>query len=198
MLFRSDGVEYPVDTPRYLPNGQLLIEGQATNLLTWSSRPDAIGLSLTEFDGFYKYTYVAGARYPQSASNVFSVKKGDVINFSGKLVDTDGPNIGFVLYSPDGFNEEVIATRAGEWFSGEFVVTMDSDRATLRTYLDRGNEYPTNGTYFVLYGTQVTINSGASSYIPTNGTAVTRAADECFVDYQLPPNKYRDLKGFNA
>ena len=30
----------------------------------------------------------------------------------------------------------------------------------------------------------------------SNTTAVTRAADECFVDYQLPPNTYRDLKGF--
>ena len=37
-----------------------------------------------------------------------------------------------------------------------------------------------------------------STVFPTNGIAVTRAADECFVDYQLPPNTYRDLKGFKA
>lgn len=52
------------------------------------------------------------------------------------------------------------------------------------------------GKGYLVRNLQVEATEFPTSYIPTTTETVTRAADIAVVDYQLPPNKYRNLKGY--
>lgn len=199
-----DGVEYPADTPRYLPNGELLIEGQSTNLVL-----DSEGGWGTDSDGL---TAIAGAGYKGYNSYIIdNMTNTSTLGRASKLLSTaittgkqyratvyfrhlDGDYPDLRLYARSNSSAIKPPLHHSEW--QQIVV-----EATAKDELAFFIQIRANIAYKceVALGSVTEINTTldeVGSYIPTTGTAVTRAADECFVDHQLPPNTYRDLKGF--
>ena len=192
-----DGVEYPANTPRYLPNGQLLIEPQSTNLLRYSiSSGDTTGwqcsCELTK-DQNTPWGSPVGIKLtsPADTNNNRGIwvhvgsqnKKGCFSVMLKGEIGGEKVNVGFNVNDP--------VTLTTDWVRYAFPYS-----ATHNTNL---TIYAVNECSFYVYGVQMENDSGHNSttFIPTTtAVTVTRAADECFVDYQLPPNTYRDLKGF--
>ncbi|NDG61846.1 MAG: hypothetical protein EBY29_00030 [Planctomycetes bacterium] len=88
----------------------------------------------------------------------------------------------------------VITSYAGSWYriqltgtlaaavSFVFIVPLDSATPPVST-TDYGREaYLGNGSSFYVWGAQLELGSGASSYIPTGASGVTRNADSCLMN----------------
>ena len=230
-----DGVEYPANTPRYLPNGQLLIEPQRTAV--WWEGIKCNGWctgswETYDFGGHHWQkvttdTKNAGSAYISTSSNFVlsgTIQEGTeyVCTFAYKK-NAKFTYIGTVSY--------VRSINPMFYIGADGCATKETRNG--RTILEVKDNYPSAGyctvVYHVVAGHSAVLTDfyahlksaavvgdtfefallqvergenldfGASSYIPmTSLVNATRAADECFVDYQLPPNTYRDLKGFKA
>ena len=164
----------------------LLIEGSATNLLNWSEtfattggtnnnwadtnltrtstnntspRNDATALRITASAG--NGTIISSAAIGTSASRTLSVWLRRVIGTG---------NIQYTLDNGTNWTTQVITS---SWVRYSFAATTAAQRVGFRIV--------TSGDAIELWGAQLEAGSGASSYIVTVASQVTRNADSCLM-----------------
>ena len=210
-----DGKEYAVNVPRYTTDGKLLIEPQSTNLLLKDLYKDVRSETITS-GNFLSVTtskVIGTAGYGHRGLVIFDDIVKDGSGTLSAILDLSKTDTGafMVIHSADTEDKAAkIMFNSDGTVKGHFNCTYtltDLGNKLLRVVLASTNADLVGGRYCGFgnwnVGGKITFKNPqyeqgtvATSYIPTTTTAVTRAADECFVDYQLPPNKYRDLKGF--
>ncbi|WP_368162985.1 hypothetical protein [Aeromonas sp. s6] len=187
-----------VNEPRFEKEG-LLIEGASTNLrsqpLHLGSVVGATGESLNDTLGAInaaKYTITADAglrltficQPASSTSLTFSIKIHQSSSVrSGILLVRDhtaGANLDIVNFNLDTDSDSATCKKFGQWNCYTVTTTQFTSGSVPWVYFGAtGSNSPgqTIGKFLVIGDCQVEPLSFASSYIPTNGTAVTRSAD---------------------
>ncbi len=187
-----------VNEPRFEKEG-LLIEGTSTNLrsqpLHLGSVVGATGESLNDTLGAInaaKYTITADAglrltficQPASSTSLTFSIKIHQSSSVrSGILLVRDhtaGADLDIVNFNLDTDSDSVTCKKFGQWNCYTVTTTRFTSGSVPWVYFGAtGSNSPgqTIGKFLVIGDCQVEPLPFASSYIPTNGTAVTRSAD---------------------
>ncbi|WP_368222716.1 hypothetical protein [Aeromonas sp. s4] len=187
-----------VNEPRFEKEG-LLIEGASTNLrsqpLHLGSVVGANGESLNDTLGAInaaKYTITADAglrltficQPASSTSLTFSIKIHQSSSVrSGILLVRDhtaGANLDIVNFNLDTDSDSATCKKFGQWNCYTVTTTRFTSGSVPWVYFGAtGSNSPgqTIGKFLVIGDCQVEPLPFASSYIPTNGTAVTRSAD---------------------
>ena len=188
--------------PRFEKEG-LLIEGQSTNLrsqpLHLGSVAGATGESLSDTLGAInaaKYTITADAglrltficQPALSTSLTFSIKIHQSSSVrSGSLLVRDhtaGANLDIVNFNLDTDSDSATCKKLGQWNCYTVTTTRFTSGSVPWVYFGAAGANLTGqtvGKFLVIGDCQVEPLPFASSYIPTNGAAVTRAADVCSV-----------------
>ncbi|MFQ2209950.1 LamG-like jellyroll fold domain-containing protein [Aeromonas caviae] len=191
--------------PRFEKEG-LLIEGQSQNLVTHSV--DLIAPSWNKQQSGTGSAPVVTANYAQAPDGSMTacrlqMNKGagaSTVDYSGVLHPISGLVVGAthtlsVWLKSANQNSYNIALSLNGLGSTNVAITPEWRRFTITVVLDDPNRYPrlqlrggqgTSDTADILtWGWQQEALPFASSYIPTNGAAVTRAADICWIPSEL-------------
>ncbi|MDB4245981.1 hypothetical protein N9824_00390 [bacterium] len=161
----------------------VLLEPQRTNLIQWS---DLFSASST--GGYYGLYWNAiitdnNAISPDGSLNASKVVRGtdDVLIRALSVVTVSTENTA-TLWAKKG-NYDKITLDIGDEATSTITLTDEWQRietttsSALNTHVDISMPNSASGDYIYIYGFQVEEGSYATSYIPTNGTAVTRLAD---------------------
>ena len=183
-----------VNEPRFEKEG-LLIEGQSTNLAPQGS------LRISEVGGVVGWSLSGAAGITNSVSEVVDPRYGTLVRFGAGVART-----AYVLQSLGGFevgatytisahcphddtglpimrvlDKALTYTRVGDRVFATFV----AEATSLSFQIGKGVMAGTTPleSSVVMGNIQITKHSFVSSYIPTNGAAVTRAADAIQIPY---------------
>lgn len=170
-----------VNEPRFEKEG-LLLEGASTNIVTNSNLFYAYGAGTTKVDA------QPGPFGANDATRIDTVNAYTGTNppLSASLVDGGIYTTSMWLRGAVGGERLAIGLHNGV---GGTVITLTTEwrrYAVTQTRLAGANpacviQAVVGGSSFFVYGAQVEAMPFASSYIPTNGAAVTRAADQAWI-----------------
>ena len=171
--------------------GALKLEPQRTNNIQWS---DLFSASST--GGYYGLYWNAiitdnNAISPDGSLNASKVVRGtdNVVIRAGSVVTVSNEYTA-TLWAKKG-NYDKIMIDIGDEAASTITLTDEWQRIettatpTLNTHVDISMPNSASGDYIYIYGFQVEEGSYATSYIPTQGSAVTRLSDSCS---QTPPD----------
>ena len=186
-------------------NGALKLEPQRTNLVTYSedfSNASWTKASLTvdsnsttspdgslNADKITKTSGGGGIIYTQSISGTYTVSsymKADTSNYSLLYVNFSSGTDGSVYFdltdgvissevSVNGFIENI----GNGWYRCGATFTTPASLSDVRFFPAEYNSTSATSGSIYIYGAQLEAGSYATSYIPTQGSAVTRVADVC-------------------
>ena len=165
--------------------GALLLEPQRTNAIQWS---DLFSASST--GGYYGLYWNAiitdnNTISPDGSLNASKVVRGtdDVLIRALGVVTASTANT-TTLWAKKG-NYDKMMLDIGDEAASTITLTDEWQRietttsSALNTHIDISMPNSASGDYIYIYGFQVEQGSYANSYIPTQGSAVTRSADVC-------------------
>ena len=171
--------------------GALKLEPQRTNNIQWS---DLFSASST--GGYYGLYWNAiitdnNAISPDGSLNASKVVRGtdNVVIRAGSVVTVSNEYTA-TLWAKKG-NYDKIMIDIGDEAASTITLTDEWQRIettatpTLNTHVDISMPNSASGDYIYIYGFQVEEGSYATSYIPTQGSSVTRLSDSCS---QTPPD----------
>lgn len=188
-----------VNEPRFEKEG-LLIEGQSQNIIPTSNFPQNLaGWAAPNATG-NRYSYVTAPDGTSTAVKVSfagdgfnqifpSLAVGTVYTFSFYAKNETATDVNAPIILGSGVVAGVVRIPANTaWTRYSVTRTFQAGDSTLRWY------FSTKNVEVSLWGAQLEALPFASSYIPTNGAAVTRAADQAW----LPAAGNRFIGGLYA
>jgi hypothetical protein len=167
------------DPTTLAPRG-LLLEGSATNLLTYSEDFNAAAWTDTSITRATGNTDPAGGatavRFTASSGNATVIRAAAIGTTTTRTFSiflrrvTGTGNIDYTLNNGSTYTTQAIT---GSWVRYTFTATSANHQVGIRIV--------TSGDAIEMWGAQLETASGASSYIPTGSGTVQRAGDVCYI-----------------
>jgi hypothetical protein len=206
-LIETVGSDMPRIDYKDNSKGALLLEPQRSNLLPYSGNfstwaevfaegtiSDIIspngtdyGIKITDNNVNNTHRIQLGVTTASSGSFTYSLflKKGTLTTayfqvFSGTTASNANVDLenGTITSGGLGINH-TIEDYGNDWYRCSISGTLASTSTTVYLYTKQSGSYVGNGDYLYAWGAQLEQGSYATSYIPTQGGAVTRLADSC-------------------
>jgi hypothetical protein len=115
--------------------------------------------------------------------------------FSSYIKGTPGTTVKILLnFNVSGFTSKTV-TVSDVWQRFNVTVTSGASDANVSVQYDQGNDDQGNGNTFYVWGAQLEVGAFPTSYIPTEGSTRTRAADDASITGKNFREWYRQDEG---